>query len=49
MEGEEHLKRALAKGKGVIALSAHLGAFTMIGGRLAAAGYPFSSRRKTPS
>ena len=48
MEGEEHLKRALAKGKGVIALSAHLGAFTMIGARLAAAGYPFSSRRKTP-
>src|SRR5215510_9554318 len=39
MEGEEHVKRALEKGKGVIALSAHLGSFTMIGARLAAAGY----------
>lgn len=41
MEGEEHLQRALAKGRGVIALSAHLGSFTLIGARLAAAGYPF--------
>ena len=48
IEGEEHLKRALAKGKGVIALSAHLGAFTMIGARLAAAGYPFSVVVKHP-
>ena len=48
MEGEEHLKRALAKGKGVIALSAHLGNFTMIGARLAAAGYPFSVVVKQP-
>ena len=49
IEGEEHLKRALAKGKGVIALSAHLGAFTMIGGRLAAAGYAFSCVVKHPA
>src|SRR5262245_45787377 len=42
IEGEEHLKQALEKGKGVIALGAHLGNFTMIGPRLAAAGYPFS-------
>jgi len=42
IEGEEYLKRALEKGKGVIALGAHLGNFTMIGPRLAAAGYPFS-------
>jgi len=48
IEGEEHLKSALAKGKGVIALSAHLGAFTMIGGRLAAVGYPFSTVVKHP-
>ena len=30
-------------------MSAHLGAFTMIGGRLAAAGYPFSSVVKHPA
>ncbi|MGH7766178.1 MAG: lysophospholipid acyltransferase family protein [Candidatus Binatia bacterium] len=46
--GEEHLKRALAKGKGVIALSAHLGNFMMIGIRLAAAGYAFSALIKQP-
>lgn len=48
MEGEEHLQQALAKGKGVIALSAHLGGFTLIGARLAAAGYPFSVVVKHP-
>jgi KDO2-lipid IV(A) lauroyltransferase len=49
LEGEEHLKQALAKGKGVIALSAHLGAFTLIGARLAAAGYSFSVVVKHPN
>src|SRR5689334_13296173 len=48
MEGEEHLKNALAKGKGVIALSAHLGNFTMIGRRLVGAGYPFTVLVKPP-
>jgi Kdo2-lipid IVA lauroyltransferase/acyltransferase len=48
LTGEEHLQRALAKGKGVLALSAHLGGFTLIGGRLAAAGYPFSVVVKQP-
>lgn len=48
VKGEEHLRNALAKGKGVIALSAHLGNFTMIGARLAAAGYPFSVVVKQP-
>ena len=48
LEGEEHLKSALAKGKGVLALSAHLGGFTLIGARLAASGYPFSSVVKQP-
>ena len=48
LEGEEYLKRGLAKGKGVLALSAHLGSFTMIGARLAAAGYPFSVVVKQP-
>lgn len=49
LEGEDHVKRALEKGKGVIALSAHLGSFTMIGARLAAAGYPFSVVVKQPT
>lgn len=49
LEGEEHIKRALEKGKGVLALSAHLGAFTLIGPRLAAAGYPFSVVVKQPA
>jgi KDO2-lipid IV(A) lauroyltransferase len=49
LEGEEHIKRALEKGKGVIALSAHLGSFTMIGPRLAASGYPFSVVVKQPA
>lgn len=48
IQGEEHLQGALKKGKGVIALSAHLGSFTMIGVRLAAAGYPFSVVVKQP-
>jgi KDO2-lipid IV(A) lauroyltransferase len=48
VEGEEHLKRALEKRKGVIALGAHLGNFTMIAPRLAAAGYPFSILVKHP-
>ena len=48
IEGEEHLKRALEKGKGVIAFGVHLGNFTMIGPRLAAAGYPFSILVKHP-
>jgi KDO2-lipid IV(A) lauroyltransferase len=49
LEGEEHLQEALAKGKGVLALSAHLGSFTLIGARLAAAGYPFSVVVKHPA
>jgi lauroyl/myristoyl acyltransferase len=49
LEGEEHLKRALEMGKGVLAISAHLGSFTLIGGRLAAAGYPFSVIVKQPT
>jgi KDO2-lipid IV(A) lauroyltransferase len=49
MEGEESLRKALAKGNGVIALSAHLGNFTMIGPRLAAEGYPFNVLVKRPA
>jgi KDO2-lipid IV(A) lauroyltransferase len=48
IEGEENLKRALEKGNGVIALGPHLGNFTMIGPRLAAAGYPSSILVKHP-
>ena len=48
VEGEEYLKRALEKGRGVIALSAHLSNFPLIGARLAAAGYPFSVVVKRP-
>ena len=39
IEGEENLKKALEKKKGVIALSAHLGNFTLIGAYLAAKNY----------
>jgi KDO2-lipid IV(A) lauroyltransferase len=38
--GREHLEASLAKGNGVIALSAHLGNFFLIGTRLAAEGVP---------
>jgi KDO2-lipid IV(A) lauroyltransferase len=41
-EGEEHLNRALNQGKGVIAVSAHLGNFSLMCARLATAGYPLS-------
>ncbi|MDD3345570.1 MAG: lysophospholipid acyltransferase family protein [Candidatus Omnitrophica bacterium] len=37
--GVEHLDRALAKGKGVILVSAHFGNFPLLLGRLAVAGY----------
>jgi KDO2-lipid IV(A) lauroyltransferase len=40
--GKEHLDAALARGKGVIALGAHLGSFTLLGTRLAVEGYPFN-------
>ncbi len=40
--GREYLDAALAKRKGVIALGSHLGAFTILGTRLAMEGYPFN-------
>ena len=49
LDGEEHIQHALEKGKGVMALSAHLGNFAMIGARLAASGYPFSVVVKHPA
>jgi KDO2-lipid IV(A) lauroyltransferase len=38
--GKEYLEEALAKKRGVVALGAHLGAFTLLGSRLAVEGYP---------
>jgi Kdo2-lipid IVA lauroyltransferase/acyltransferase len=46
--GIEHLDRARAEGKGVIAFSAHLGNFILIGPRLIADGYPFSVVARDP-
>ena len=42
IKGEERLRTALARKKGVIALSAHFGNFLMISPRLVAQGYDFS-------
>ncbi|MBM4352009.1 MAG: lysophospholipid acyltransferase family protein [Deltaproteobacteria bacterium] len=42
IEGEEYLRSALALGKGVIALGAHLGPFTLVGARLSLEGYRFN-------
>jgi len=39
IKGKEYLEEALAKKRGVIALGAHLGAFTLLGTRLAVEGY----------
>lgn len=41
VKGIENLQRALAKGKGVIALGAHIGNFVMAGTKLGIDGYPF--------
>ena len=40
LRGREHLEAALAKGNGVIVLSAHMGNFFLLGTRLASEGYP---------
>jgi len=42
IQGKEFLDASLANGKGVIALGAHLGSFTLLGSRLAVEGYPFN-------
>jgi KDO2-lipid IV(A) lauroyltransferase len=42
ISGKEHLDAALAKKRGVIALGGHLGAFTLLGTRLAVEGYPIN-------
>ena len=48
LSGTEHLDKALAEGKGVIAFSAHAGNFILIGPRLVAEGYPFSVVARDP-
>ncbi len=48
IEGAEHLDQALAVGRGVIAVSAHFGNFTLIGMKFCAEGYPFASLVKLP-
>jgi KDO2-lipid IV(A) lauroyltransferase len=40
--GTEHLDAALAKGHGVIGVTAHYGNWELLGGRLARAGYPLN-------
>jgi KDO2-lipid IV(A) lauroyltransferase len=46
--GRENLDAALMKNRGVIALSSHLGNFTLLGRRLEMDGYPFHTLRKDP-
>ncbi len=48
VEGLENIEAALAKGKGVIALGAHIGNFVLVGTRVAAEGYPFSTLFRLP-
>ncbi len=48
LSGSEHLDKALAEGRGVIAFSAHVGNFILIGPRLIAEGYPFSVVARDP-
>jgi len=48
IHGIEHLDRALSAGKGVIAFSAHIGNFTLIGLKMASAGYSFNMLVKDP-
>jgi len=42
VEGERYLRSSLSLGKGVIALGAHLGPFTLVGARLSLEGYRFN-------
>ena len=48
VQGIENLDNALKKGKGVIAISAHLGNFPLISAKMAVLGYPFSLIAKAP-
>jgi KDO2-lipid IV(A) lauroyltransferase len=48
LEGKEHLDHALDEGNGVIALTAHLGNFPLMGIRLVNEGYPLSIVTRDP-
>ena len=41
IQGAEHLEKALAMGKGIVAVSAHIGNFTLMSMKLVEEGYPF--------
>ncbi len=49
IDGLENLDAALAKGKGVIALGAHIGNFVLVGTRLGLEGYPVSTLFRMPA
>jgi Kdo2-lipid IVA lauroyltransferase/acyltransferase len=48
IEGIQNLEAAIAKGKGVIALGAHIGNFVLAGTRLGIEGYPVSTLFRMP-
>ncbi len=48
IQGIENLEAALAKGKGIIALGAHIGNFVLVGARLGMNGHPFSVLFRLP-
>lgn len=48
IRGMENLEAALAKGKGIIALGAHIGNFVLVGTRLGVEGYAFSVLFRVP-
>jgi KDO2-lipid IV(A) lauroyltransferase len=48
IQGREHLDRALTRGKGVIAVSAHFGNFINLGSIMVRAGYPFHMVLRDP-
>lgn len=49
IRGAENLRTALAKGKGVIALGAHIGNFVLVGTRLGIEGYRFHTLFRIPT
>jgi Kdo2-lipid IVA lauroyltransferase/acyltransferase len=49
VRGEAHLKSALKRGKGVIAVSGHIGNFPIIAAKMASLGYPLFLIAKDPN
>lgn len=48
IEGVENLERALSRGKGVVAVGAHLGYFTVLSVKMIREGYPFNMLIRDP-